>query len=161
VKAFVNLSAVLTGIPIAVLMPNVDPIDLKREYLGFILAQADVPPVYDRLEKMVPECIDDPNTIRTHISDAGKTDEDLRYLSRSIILLWYLGAWYAPAALKVHADSKGQTRPGFHVVSSNAYTHGWVWRVAQAHPMGYSDMQFGYWKDDPALVERFVGGAFL
>jgi hypothetical protein len=162
VVAFVNLSAALTGIPATALKPNVDPIDLKREYLEFILdPNTNVQPIYERLEKLIPAGVDDPGRIRKLVGDAADTDEDLRYLSRSIILLWYLGAWYAPAALKVHADSKGQTRPGFRVVSSNAYTHGWVWRIAQAHPMGYSDMQFGYWKDDPALVERFVGGAFL
>jgi hypothetical protein len=162
VKAFVNLSAALTGIPATALMPNVDPIDLKREYLRHILdPNTNVQAIYERLEKLIPAGVDDPGPIRKLVGDAANTDEDLKYLSRSIILLWYLGAWYSPAALKAHVDSGGAKRPDFRILSSNAYTHGWVWRVAQAHPMGYSDMQFGYWKEDPALVERFVGGTFL
>ena len=34
-------------------------------------------------------------------------------------------------------------------VSAKAYTQGRVWQIAQAHPMGYSNMQFGYWSRDP------------
>ena len=86
-------------------------------------------------------------------------NDKVKYLTRSITLLWYLGGWYVPSALQAHEQSKGKARPGFQVVSANAYTHGWIWRVAQAHPMGYSDMQFGYWKTTPADLKSF-GGPF-
>jgi hypothetical protein len=42
------------------------------------------------------------------------------------------------------------------VISSKAYTQGWLWRVIQAHPMGYSDMQFGYWTRKPEPIEDFI-----
>jgi len=42
------------------------------------------------------------------------------------------------------------------VVSPKAYTQGWLWRVIQAHPMGYSDMQFGYWARRPEPLEDFI-----
>ena len=35
------------------------------------------------------------------------------------------------------------------VVSAKAYTQGLVWLIAGAHPMGYSNLQFGYWSRDP------------
>ena len=35
------------------------------------------------------------------------------------------------------------------VVSAKAYTQGLVWQIAGAHPMGYSNLQFGYWSRDP------------
>jgi hypothetical protein len=35
------------------------------------------------------------------------------------------------------------------VVSATAYTQGLVWLIAQAHPMGYSNLQFGYWSREP------------
>ena len=36
------------------------------------------------------------------------------------------------------------------MVSAKAYTQGRVWQIAQAHPMGYSNLQFGYWTREPA-----------
>jgi hypothetical protein len=35
------------------------------------------------------------------------------------------------------------------VVSATAYTQGLVWQIVQAHPMGYSNLQFGYWSRLP------------
>ena len=35
------------------------------------------------------------------------------------------------------------------VVSAKAYTLGLVWQIVQAHPMGYSNLQFGYWSREP------------
>jgi hypothetical protein len=31
-----------------------------------------------------------------------------------------------------------------------------VWRVAQAHPMGWSNLQFGYWGQEPPDLEMFT-----
>jgi hypothetical protein len=161
VRAFVNLSAALTGLPTALLMPNVDPVDLKRHYLEVIKAQPGIQQSYENLLKLVPANVTDPGTIRDAITKAGKSDDGVKYLARSIVLLWYLGAWYEPSKLKDYeASQELKDQPTPAIPSSKAYTHGLVWRVAQAHPMGYSDMQFGYWKDDPTLVERFVGGVF-
>jgi hypothetical protein len=62
--------------------------------------------------------------------------------------MWYLGAWYEPAELK--ALRKDPTRVAtFQIVSPKAYTQAWALRVAQAHPMGFSEMQFGYWTREP------------
>ena len=68
--------------------------------------------------------------------------DDMKFLARSIVLLWYLGAWYKPDDLKNKVD-----RP--QVVSPKAYTQGLVWQIAGAHPMGYSNLQFGYWSRLP------------
>jgi hypothetical protein len=83
------------------------------------------------------------------------SDVDAKYLARSIVLMWYLGAWYEPAELK--ALRKDPTRvPKFDVVSPKAYTQAWAWRVAQAHPMGFSEMQFGYWTRPPNPRTDFI-----
>jgi D-sorbitol dehydrogenase-like protein len=160
--SFVNLSAALTGVPNVSLLPNVDPIDLKREYFKFIQQQKETEP-FAALFKLAPpkkgpmtdaELAD----IRGKVAAAVKANDKVKYLTRSITLLWYLGGWYVPSALQAHEQSQGKTRPGFQVVSANAYTHGWIWRLARAHPMGYSDMQFGYWKEDPASLDTFIRG---
>ena len=43
--------------------------------------------------------------------------------------------------------------PPVKVISPAAYTQGWTWRVAQAHPMGYSELRFGYWAKDPLPLD--------
>ena len=79
------------------------------------------------------------------------SDDATKFLARAIVLLWYLGSWYEPVDLKdaaaspesVHAPIKQK------VVSAKAYTQGLVWQIVGAHPMGYSNLQFGYWSRDP------------
>ena len=86
---------------------------------------------------------------------------ETKYLARSIVLMWYLGAWYDPANLRLLAE---QSNPppeasNFEVISPKAYTQAWALSVAQAHPMGFSQMQFGYWAHKPQPPEVFIGKA--
>jgi hypothetical protein len=82
-------------------------------------------------------------------------------LARSIVLMWYLGAWYDPDHLRALAERPNppEEASSFRVISSTAYTQGWVWRIARAHPMGYSDLQFGYWQRKPPELPKLIGGA--
>jgi hypothetical protein len=61
-------------------------------------------------------------------------------------LLWYLGSWYKPEDL---ANPPTDRPIPSQVVSAKAYTQGLVWQIVQAHPMGYSNVQFGYWSREP------------
>jgi hypothetical protein len=79
----------------------------------------------------------------------NKGDDDIKFLARSIVLLWYLGSWYKPEDLKKNSAPGAAALIGSEVVSAKAYTQGLVWQIAQAHPMGYSNLQFGYWSRDP------------
>ena len=79
---------------------------------------------------------------------------ELEFLGRSIVIMWYLGAWYEPADLrKASTVDKPEFVP-HTIISSKAYKEGWIWRIAQAHPMGSSDMQFGYWANAPKTEAR-------
>lgn len=73
-------------------------------------------------------------------------DPHLGPICRSIIKLWYLGTWYSPTM---------PGKPEF-VVSSQAYIESLVWKVAQAHPAGYSMAPFGHWADDPPPLSEFI-----
>jgi hypothetical protein len=88
----------------------------------------------------------------------SKSAADMQFLARSIILLWYLGAWYDPGFLRDLANKQNTTKQHV-VVSPKAYTQGWLWKIARAHPMGYSEMQFGYWHSAPPELVDFVGEA--
>ena len=73
-------------------------------------------------------------------------------------MAWYLGSWYAPATLQRYNSATPQPFPVTpdKVISAAAYTQGWTWRVAQTHPMGYSDFRFGYWSENPPALDDFI-----
>src|SRR5262245_20396868 len=161
---FVTLSAALTGIAAAKLAPGgfsatspgSDPIDIKRDYFKWLSEKRPMP--FDNLLNIVRTNRDKPAQA---IIDQVQANPESKFLARSIVLMWYLGAWYDPDDLKTLAEPPPSPQEVSHkVISAKAYTQGWVWRVAQAHPMGSSDMQFGYWQRKPN-PERpdFFGGA--
>ncbi len=146
---FVKLSAALTGIDENKLAPSVDPIQIKRDY--FSKAQKHKP-AFEGLMQIIR---DDP----THAADAANkvmnnSDKDIQFLGRSIILAWYLGAWYERKNLE--APPPTPPVPAAEVISQAAYTQAWTWRVAQAHPMGYSELRFGYWSNEPLPLDTFI-----
>jgi hypothetical protein len=155
--AFLVLSQALTGIQIINLAPEfaldrnnpgvlnadpgTDPINVKNDYFKWI--NASDPATFGKLLQIANEHSISANDIINGVN----ASDDTRFLARSVTLLWYLGSWYKPADLK-SANPAGK-RLDSEVVSAKAYTQGRVWQIAQAHPMGYSNMQFGYWSRDP------------
>src|SRR5208283_323943 len=151
--SFVKMSSALTGIDEARLAPAVDPVQIKREYL----AVGKTNPSFDRLMGIFrANQSEPPATIADMI--LNHSGSDIRYLGRSIILAWYLGAWYNPATLEEYNSPKPPPQPVTpdKIISPAAYTQGWAWRVAQAHPMGYSELRFGYWSEMPQPLADFI-----
>jgi hypothetical protein len=148
--SFVALSAALTGIAQARLAPTVDPIQIKHQYF----ARAKKDPSFDRLLQVFIANKAQPAVADIILNHSGP---ELRFLGRSIILAWYLGYWYEPTELERHASPTPPAgEPHFEVISPAAYTQGWTWRVAQAHPMGYSEWRFGYWAQHPPALDDFT-----
>ena len=156
--AFLVLSHALTGIKLSSLAPEitvntvdvlqsdpgVDPFNIKNDYFNWINACA--APAFERLLQIAK---DHPKST-TDIIDAVNAGDDTKFLARSIVLLWYLGSWYKPEDLKKSLAPGAPRVPiPSQVVSAKAYTLGLVWQIAQAHPMGYSNLQFGYWSREP------------
>ncbi len=151
--AFKNLSAALTGISADKLAPVTDALELKQDYFTWVMDRKP-----DQFKALLQIAKANPTALQT-IVDQSQANGDAKFLARSIVLMWYLGAWYDPDDLKrlVAARSAEQSLFISHtVISSKAYTQGWLWRVIQAHPMGYSDMQFGYWTRKPEPIEDFI-----
>jgi Membrane bound FAD containing D-sorbitol dehydrogenase len=143
---FVRLSVALTGIAEARLAPSVDPIGVKNDY--FDRAKSD--PDFPSLMQIVRT---DPANPPVAAAAKIMSDPKLKFLGRSIILTWYLGAWYQP---KLLAEASPPFPMPHKVISPAAYTQAWTWRVAQTHPMGYSELRFGYWSDDPLPLGDFI-----
>jgi hypothetical protein len=152
---FVTLSDALTGIMATKLAPAADPIDIKRDYFKWLSEKR--PAAFEKLLNIVR---DNRNAPAQAIIDKVQSDPENKFLARSIVLMWYLGAWYDPDDLKMLAEPPSPPDVSHKVISAKAYSQGWVWRVAQTHPMGSSDMQFGYWQRKPN-PERpdFIRGA--
>lgn len=151
--AFKNLSAALTGISADKLAPVTDALELKQDYFKWVMDRKP-----DQFKALLQIAKANPTALQT-IVDQSQANGDAKFLARSIVLMWYLGAWYDPDDLKRLVAARSAEQPLFishTVISSKAYTQGWLWRVIQAHPMGYSDMQFGYWTRKPEPIEDFI-----
>jgi Membrane bound FAD containing D-sorbitol dehydrogenase len=148
---FITLSAALTGIDKERLSPAVDPIQINRQYF----AQAKTDPAFDGLMQIIRADSSNPAAATEKV--LNNSDSSIKYLGRSIILMWYLGAWYGPKKLENFNSSPPKPPyPPDKVISPAAYTQGWTWRVAQAHPMGYSELLFGYWSKEPPALDAFI-----
>jgi hypothetical protein len=147
-KLFIGLSSALTGIAEKKLAPDRDVLNVKQAYFDAAASHG----AFDGLLKVYAAHQANPNKDEIAKVILEQSGSDIRYLARSIMLAWYLGAWYEPAELQ-------KPRPTtFKIISPAAYTQGWVWRVAQAHPMGYSEWAFGYWQNDPVVtLDAFIG----
>jgi hypothetical protein len=161
---FVTLSAALTGIAKVRLAPDTDPIDVKQQYFKRASDPKHAATFAALLQIARETNLQIPGQQTDGVIAQDKVDqlvarieakEDTKFLARSIVLMWYLGSWYEPDDLKKLTVNQQAFVP-HTVISSKAYTQGWVWRVAQAHPMGYSDMQFGYWTRPPAARADFI-----
>jgi hypothetical protein len=146
--AFLLLSEALTGVDKLILAPElsgsdpgIDPINIKNDYFRWIVTKDKT----SSFAAMLAFAKKNPApSAQDMIKFVSTSSNDIRFLARSIVLLWYLGSWYEPKDLQ----AKPPPVPS-EVVSAKAYTQGLVWQIAGAHPMGYSNMQFGYWSRNP------------
>jgi hypothetical protein len=156
--SFLVLSAALTGVSIQTLAPEfsrgtgdilsadpgIDPINIKDVYLTWIKGHAPRSP-FGTLLQIAQDNRQSPDDIVRKVSGG---DDNIKFLARSVVLLWYLGSWYEPADLREVPPGQSAFIPS-QVVCAKAYTQALVWQIAGAHPMGYSNLQFGYWSRDP------------
>jgi len=147
--SFVQLSALLTGIDAQRLAPDVDPVNIKQAY--FDLAQTKDAGTFDQLLVIFDKNQGKPPE---EIADIllAQSGAAVGNLARTIMLLWYLGSWYPPSDPTQYDNNQVFSA----VVSAEAYVQGWVWRVAQAHPMGFSPLIFGYWGKTPPALSDFI-----
>ena len=160
--AFLLLSEALTGVDKLLLAPELvfnsndilssdpgtDPINIKNDYFRWINLK-DPTPSFATMLKFVK---DNPKSSQSDIIKfVNSGTDDIKFLARSIILLWYLGSWYDPKIElpKQATAAKPERINSSEVVSPKAYSQGLVWQIAGAHPMGYSNLQFGYWSRNP------------
>ncbi|HEY0142087.1 MAG TPA: sorbitol dehydrogenase [Thermoanaerobaculia bacterium] len=145
IQDFANMSAALTGFLPSVIKPLLDPVNLAGTYYDFIVKEAGNALMLGLLNAYRAIATQPPQTIAdTLLETRGTLVTPQGQLAQQIVALWYLGSWY---------DWPSQKRT--QVVSMQAYTNGLAWKVAQAHPMGFSPYTFGYWADQPPPLSSF------
>jgi hypothetical protein len=173
--SFLVLSAALTGVSIQTLAPEfsrttgsdilsadpgVDPINIKDVHLTWIKGHAPT----SRFATLLQIAQDNRQSPVDIVRKVNSSDDNVKFLARSIVLLWYLGSWYEPADLRDVLPGQNVFIPS-QVVCAKAYTQALVWQIAGAHPMGYSNLQFGYWSrypgdpNDPNTPVEFLSPA--
>jgi len=79
-------------------------------------------------------------------------DAKLGPVARTLILLWYRGAWTA-LPQEWHSAYGASPQDVDHVVSAEAYQAGLQWDAAGAHPAGARQQGYGAWASPPAALE--------
>lgn len=152
---FVGLSAVLTGFSANDLNPPLSPQPVSAEYLQMLQSKVDAALVTQLLSTYQTIAAQFPADEQTaQVQSQILTDAKMGPVARNIIRMWYLSIWYDG----YESDQVSGFSPGT-VVSSNAYTKGLAWDAMQAHPMGYSEMHYGYWADPPQPDDSMDGNS--
>ena len=149
-EIFVDLSVVLTGFSKNKLQPQHDTLQLSEEYYNTLLKEVN-PTLVAQLSAAFTSLQGDnkqvdPVKFKSDIID----NTVLGPVAKNIIKMWYVGIWYYITP---------ETEQGY-IISDNAYTHGLVWDAMLAHPMGYSEGNFGNWDSAPAPANIAKGSGY-
>jgi hypothetical protein len=150
---FVTMSAALTGFTADALRPGIDPGGLARIYLDTVIEEAGAA-AYSALHALyIASAGNPPQQIADALleTSSGEPASKTAQLAQSIVQMWYLGSWYAPALPVCPPSAASPVR----VISSEAYKSGLAWKLLQTHPMGYSEFSFGYWSTEPPPLSEF------
>lgn len=149
-EIFVDLSVVLTGFSKDKLQPTHDTLKLSEEYYNTLIKEVS-PAIVTQLSDAFTALENGSGQVDTTQFKNDIIDNAiLGPIAKNIIKMWYVGIWYY---------IKPETEQGY-IISDNAYTHGLVWDAMQAHPMGYSEGNFGYWDSAPAPADIPKGSAY-
>ena len=96
------------------------------------------------------------------LAGGGRPREDgVGALARLTMLMWLYGVWYGGTEGARMSDSAAVIGPDHRtdlVVSVRAYRNGWIWRLAQARPMGVAGAP-GSWAEAPPGLDPSLDGA--
>lgn len=155
---FVALSAILTGVAADQLRPQLDTHETAAEYLAYATKKGGA--TFQQLMTIYTQNSSQPPAAIAALIFADQ-QSPVAYMAKAVTLMWYLSSWYDPGDLQKYYDTVTSGKPDFApsvVISSDAYTQGWAWKIGQSHPMGYSDWRFGYWNTPPQPLSDFIGG---
>lgn len=151
---FVALSVFLTGYPKEKLQPSLDTQKVAETYYQTLVQSISAETLNDLNATFLAIPSPTEATVKAALYPNYTPPEapyeinlqttDLATVSKNIIRMWFLGIWYT----KIYPES--QIIDEGIVISDITYKNGLVWGTMDAHPMGYSEFNFGYWDTAPA-----------
>lgn len=154
---FIHLSAVLTGFNASILAPDLDPVNIKAEYLPFFIEKVGEPLAEQLFTQFANlKAKTNPTLSNQQIGQAmldPSNGDEAVLACRKLIFMWYSGAW--PTLIPATATAPASTVSD--MISAKSYTCGLVWQVMQSHPMGDSNYRYGYWAKPPAPLSAYTG----
>lgn len=161
---FLGASSALSGIDPDDLKPAVpqDGVQLADAYVSLLKQAAPLP--YHQLLSAYDALFFDgksPAEIGAALltDETGKPRKDAVGIgARLTMLMWLFGIWYGKTELSLIPEASGFVDDHLPdmVISARAYKSGWIWRFARAHPMGFSNFNFGSWADEPPKLNSFM-----
>ena len=156
-RSYVDACGTLVGVPGPVLEPVNQPGKLAG---GFrMLTEAAMLAGPEAMEEWL-------GTYR-QATERGDTNDEIAQilyhtapaLSRLGIKLWLFGMWTGASEHDALDDItyEGKSVKDTFVYSAVAYRRGWIWRIAQAHPMGYSHFDLNSWGEEPPMLADYIG----
>lgn len=134
---FVNISALLTGYDQQTLKPQNDTQQLSETYFATLNKEVSA----DVLAQLLAAFQSLPaNPSNEQVVNTILAVSPIGAVAKNIIQMWYTGIWYTNA-----------TAGEGYVISATTYRNGLVWSAMGAHPMGFSEENFGYWSDPPQM----------
>jgi hypothetical protein len=166
-KKFENISSTLLGVDTDVLEPKLVQDDCSLSGLYYSVLEEGAPDALKDLEAYYDILVAlgyTPQQIGNKLlRDPDDSHEPLAAPSgvaaRLTMFMWLFGIWYGGTEigrLPSSASSVAQDYQVDFVVSARAYKNGWIWRFAQAHPMGFSHYRFGSWASPPPPLSDFT-----
>ncbi|POF32389.1 hypothetical protein [Roseibium marinum] len=162
---FVAASSALVGISATALTPPLKQDGISLGDLYYSVAEAGMPGAvasmlsqYSSLSSNPPQTIAntllrmDKSTTEPQIADYGVA-------SRLTMMMWLFGVWYGGTEITNIPGSASYIAADYQadfIVSSRAYKNGWIWRIAQAHPMGFSHFNYGSWGSEPPELSDYL-----
>lgn len=164
---YLGASSALLGIPVSELDPVLkqDDISLADVYYGLAntagpMALANMLSYY----RFLADRGDTPQQIGQALLSQGgdgttARDDPIGCFARLTMLQWLFGVWYGGTEVARIPNSTGSITDAAYrtdfIVSGRAYKSGWIWRIAQSHPMGFSQFNFGSWASEPPSLADY------
>jgi hypothetical protein len=131
---FLALSSLLTGLQS---LKKLDALSIEsrmaRDYLRLMKEQFG--PGFDALLTIYRAVAASPDPLQALLQDPGFSSEPVDTAARQIVNMWLLSQYGGVGKLP-------DQDAGF-------YEKGFVWPAIQAHPIGFSHKNYGYWSEKP------------
>ncbi|MEX0957531.1 MAG: hypothetical protein WDZ83_20235 [Rhizobiaceae bacterium] len=164
---YLAASAVLLGVPVGALAPQAEQDDIPLQFMYYTMcnganSSATLAFTNTYVEYRDMGLSDQEIAARLLTFAAGPPaavrSDGVGAMARLTMQMWLFGVWYGGTEVgNVTPSNKWITGEWAvdMVVSARAYKSSWIWRMAQAHPMGFSHFNFGSWADQPPSLSDY------